>query len=85
MAYLRAWLTGFAVPGAPGGLGVRESVLVLLLSGADDAMAAPALGLGLGMRLVSTLGDVICAASVLAIARKAKARQHLIRGKLTNG
>lgn len=30
-AYAMAWVAGFVVPGAPGGLGVREAVLVSLL------------------------------------------------------
>jgi len=32
-AYSLAWIIGFLIPGAPGGLGVRESALVLLLAG----------------------------------------------------
>lgn len=32
-AYTLSWLVGFLLPGAPGGLGVRESVFTLLLSG----------------------------------------------------
>jgi len=30
-AYLLSWLIGFVVPGAPGGIGVREATLILLL------------------------------------------------------
>ncbi len=71
IAYLLAWLAGFVVPGAPGGLGVREGVLVLLLAGnAHDAGAVPvALALGLGMRFVNTLGDAFCAALAYALSR----------------
>jgi glycosyltransferase 2 family protein len=32
-AYALSWLVGFLLPGAPGGLGVRESVFTLLLAG----------------------------------------------------
>ena len=32
-AYTLSWLVGFLLPGAPGGLGVRESVFTLLLAG----------------------------------------------------
>jgi uncharacterized membrane protein YbhN (UPF0104 family) len=32
-AYALSWLAGFLLPGAPGGLGVRESAFTLLLSG----------------------------------------------------
>lgn len=59
IAFLIAWLAGFVVPAAPGGIGVRESVLVLLLSG-TGAGGAVALALGLGMRCVNTLGDIAC-------------------------
>jgi hypothetical protein len=51
-----AWLAGFLVPGAPGGLGVREACLV--------GMLAPALGAGVAVamtllfRTVTTLGDL---------------------------
>ena len=31
-AYLMSWLLGFVVPGAPGGIGVREAALTLFLS-----------------------------------------------------
>jgi hypothetical protein len=55
-AYALAWSLGFLVPGAPGGLGVREAVLVGLLG--------PSAGLGelalfaLLFRVVSMVGDV---------------------------
>ncbi|MEM9682780.1 MAG: hypothetical protein AAF942_05915 [Pseudomonadota bacterium] len=69
MAYIAAWLAGFAVPGAPGGLGVRESVLVLLLTANGSDLAAFALGLGIGMRLISVLGDAIAAGTAVVAER----------------
>lgn len=69
IAYLLAWLAGFVVPGAPGGLGVRESVLVLLLSVSPHDSEAVALALGLGMRFVSTLGDAISAGLAYLLGR----------------
>lgn len=68
-SYVAAWVAGFVVPGAPGGLGVRESVLVLFAGSANGDMAAPALGLAVGMRLASTLGDLICAAGAVTLWR----------------
>jgi len=53
-AYTLAWLCGFVIPGASGGLGVREAALLLVL-GSNPA----ALFVALGMRLVTTLGDVL--------------------------
>lgn len=32
-AYLLSWLIGFLMPGAPGGIGIRETVMVYLLGG----------------------------------------------------
>jgi uncharacterized membrane protein YbhN (UPF0104 family) len=72
LAYLLAWLAGFIVPGAPGGLGVRESVLILILAGPHGPGESAALTLGLGMRLISTLGDAIAAISAYAIIRVQK-------------
>ena len=57
-AGLAAWLAGYATPGAPGGLGVREAVLVAVLTAADaGALAILAAALH---RLVTTVGDLVC-------------------------
>lgn len=69
IAFLVGWLVGFAIPGAPGGLGVRESVIVLLLAGTGDGGSTTALALGLGMRFVNTLGDGICAGLAYLLSR----------------
>ncbi len=52
-----AWVAGLATPGAPGGLGVRESVLTLGLAPLVGGGAA--LSAALLYRGVSVLGDVI--------------------------
>lgn len=55
-AYAIAWLAGFVVPGAPGGLGVREFVLYLLISPwVEDKALLNAI---IVSRVVTTLGDV---------------------------
>lgn len=60
--YLFSWIVGFITPGAPGGIGVREAVMMLMcgeLAGSDDIMlfvivmrvasiAADALAFGIG-------------------------------------
>lgn len=54
-----AWMAGYLVPGAPGGLGVREAVLLLGLAptvGEPSALAA-----AVTYRMVSVLSDVVCA------------------------
>lgn len=52
-----AWIAGLATPGAPGGLGVRESVLTLGL--APFVGGAAALASALVYRGVSVFGDII--------------------------
>lgn len=52
-----SWLLGYVMPGAPGGLGVRESILVIGLSpiyGSDNILIA-----GLLTRAVFIIGDVV--------------------------
>ena len=54
-ASVLSWFAGFITPGAPGGLGVREAVLILMLSpiyGREYTLAA-----ALIHRLISILGD----------------------------
>ncbi len=52
-----AWVAGFLTPGAPGGLGVREAFLLVSLDPLYGA--GPALGMTIGLRLVTTVGDVM--------------------------
>jgi uncharacterized membrane protein YbhN (UPF0104 family) len=54
-----AWVVGYVTPGAPGGLGLREAVLVLGLSpvvGDAEAMAV-----ALAYRLVTIVADALLA------------------------
>ncbi|WP_256749449.1 hypothetical protein [Mesorhizobium sp. Mes31] len=63
-----AWLIGFIVPGAPGGLGVREAVLIMGLTAAG--LSAPsATAVALGNRLVTVLGDCLIALVELMLRR----------------
>lgn len=50
-----AWVIGYIVPGAPGGLGVRESAMIILMSPLIGEGAAIALSVSL--RLTTTIGD----------------------------
>lgn len=52
-----AWIMGFATPGAPAGVGVREAVMLVLLS--DAYTPADASALILAIRIATTLGDVL--------------------------
>lgn len=64
-----AWTVGLVVPGAPGGLGVFEAVLLLRLAVALPQ--ASLLAVALSYRLVVTLADVLTAALVGADERLA--------------
>jgi uncharacterized membrane protein YbhN (UPF0104 family) len=52
-----AWVAGYIIPGAPAGLGVRESVILLLLS--PLCGVASAVVIGIGIRLATISGDFI--------------------------
>lgn len=54
--YLIAWFFGFIVPGAPGGIGIRETVITILLGtiiNSNDVMLAIVI-----YRIVNIIGDV---------------------------
>jgi len=56
-AYIMSWLIGFVVPGSPGGIGVREAVLLFTLG---KVCPAPVLlGAVVIQRLISVLGDML--------------------------
>lgn len=55
--YVLAWLAGLLTPGAPAGLGVREAVLVFLLSGlSPEPVILLAVVIG---RAITVLGDLM--------------------------
>ncbi|MQB45484.1 YbhN family protein [Rhizobium sp. ICMP 5592] len=64
-----AWLVGFVVPGAPGGLGVRETILIAGLSAAG-LPAAEATAVALGYRFVTTVGDALVATVIMLLEFK---------------
>ncbi|MEZ5646606.1 MAG: lysylphosphatidylglycerol synthase domain-containing protein [Burkholderiaceae bacterium] len=65
LLFTAAWLVGYVVPGAPGGLGVREAMMVLLLS--PLVGSGTAVGLGVSMRLVTIAGDgLACLGGMIA-------------------
>lgn len=62
-----AWLAGFATPGAPAGLGVRELVLVVALEeslGREGALGAAAI-----FRGTTTIGDLLLYGASLFVGR----------------
>lgn len=63
-AYTIAWVIGFVVPGSPGGIGVREFVLLFLLK--KDYTEKIILTCILIHRLISVLGDILAYLLTLA-------------------
>lgn len=53
--FTAAWLVGYVVPGAPGGIGIREALMVLFLSPLIGEAAS--VGVGVTTRIFTTLGD----------------------------
>ena len=62
-----AGIVGFVTPGAPAGLGVREGVMLLLLG--TQYPAAEAGAIVVGLRLATTLGDILLFPIGLLLAR----------------
>jgi hypothetical protein len=60
-----AWVVGFVTPGAPGGLGVREGLMLLMLAPVFSAASASVLVIAL--RIATTLGDVLILAAGMAM------------------
>jgi uncharacterized membrane protein YbhN (UPF0104 family) len=65
--FAAAWVAGFLMPGAPGGVGVRDGIIAIGL----ELFMAPgaALGVALLHRGVSVLGDLVVFAAGLALRR----------------
>jgi|GWRWMinimDraft_15_1066023.scaffolds.fasta_scaffold00975_4 hypothetical protein len=70
-AYVASWLAGYISPGAPGGIGVREAALVLLLG--NTIGETEALLLGVALRVVTTFGDFFLLALALMCRPKMQA------------
>jgi uncharacterized membrane protein YbhN (UPF0104 family) len=66
--YAVSWLAGFLTPGAPGGIGVRETVMVLLLTPIVTQPAA--LLAALFFRLINIFGDILLFLLSLPVAGK---------------
>jgi len=67
-SFALAWIIGFATPGAPAGLGVREAVMLLIIGTSYPAAAAAAIVVAL--RVVTTLGDLVLFPIGLLLATK---------------
>ncbi len=63
-----AWLLGFIVPGAPGGIGIREAVFVGLFG--NELGQGVAVGLAVLLRIITSLSDLLTFGIATLIARK---------------
>jgi glycosyltransferase 2 family protein len=77
LLFAAAWLAGYVIPGAPGGLGVREGMIVFLFS----PVVGPGVAVGLGVttRLLTMLGDGV--AFLLGLVGRAIRRRSAARGQ----
>ena len=57
-AFALSWILGFLLPGAPAGLGVRETAMLGILQAAG--YGADLLPFVIGLRVATTLGDLLC-------------------------
>lgn len=72
--FMIAWIAGFLVPVAPGGLGIRESVLLVLA-----APYAPAAGItvfAVLTRLVTIAGDALCGLAAYYLSADARSNRQ---------
>ena len=67
-AFALSWVVGFLLPGAPGGLGVREAAFVALLAHAYTPSAL--LAIALLCRLASVAADLLIFACGYALSRR---------------
>ena len=72
--YVIAWVLGFVVPGAPGGIGVRELVITLLLGNVmGEGMVVT---LSVTHRLITIIGDFLAYVLRLALVERKPAGKY---------
>jgi hypothetical protein len=80
-AFAIAWVVGFVTPGAPAGIGVREALLLLMLGGSMGATRTSLLILAL--RIVTTLGDILCFLAGLVLTARLQRMRRPVAGSKT--
>ncbi len=68
-----AWVAGYLTPGAPGGVGVREAMMVLLLP--PVVGSGVAVGLAFTLRIATTLGDLVAFLAGMVVRRLVDKRE----------
>ena len=64
-SYVLSWLIGYITPGAPGGIGVRELVLVAILTETGTAVESTIVQAAVTTRLITIVGDLLAFLGVL--------------------
>lgn len=72
--YLFSWIIGFITPGAPGGIGIREAVMMLMCGSFLDTNTI--MLYAVTMRLISTFGDIAAFLVGLLLDRIWKRQRH---------
>lgn len=72
--YLFSWIIGFITPGAPGGIGIREAVMMLMCGSFLDTDTI--MLYAVTMRLISTFGDIAAFLVGLLLDRIWKRQRH---------
>ncbi len=70
-AYTVSWLVGFVTPGAPAGIGIREALMLGMLSA--SMMPAQGAAIVVVFRIVTTLTDLLVFVAGLCLARRRRA------------
>jgi len=74
-AYTAAWICGFLVIGAPGGIGIREVVFSMMF-GSDPAYGK-ILALGVIVRIISVIADILAYFIILPLRSKKKEETNM--------
>lgn len=70
-----AWILGFIVPGAPGGIGIREAIFVGLFG--PELGDGTAIGLAILLRIVTSVGDLLAFGAACWLARTKGVAENL--------
>jgi hypothetical protein len=70
VAFAGSWIAGFLMPGAPAGLGVRETLMIVVLTQTSTLTGGEAALIAVIARVISLIGDPVFALPVLASIRR---------------
>ena len=68
-AYILSWLAGYITPGAPGGIGVREIIMISILVGSGIVEEKDIVQTSVLFRLITIIGDLIAFLAIFLYRR----------------